>query len=327
MVQDSKLSEGFNEYADIKATFDEVKESWDEVGRTTLHSTGLPLMDEYLGGGYGSRDSGEVMLIHAGSKTQKSTFSMQLMKSPFEKGVKMGWAIVEGGINRAIRNFRQLYAKEGYEKFDEAMGKYAQNIFQMSDTFINSNFTMDEVIKWMEFLVAEHGVKLFLIDPIGYLADYSSDYGVPDYKKESKFMKDMVQFADRTHSTIVCITHNVKDSSFRKYREEAIGGSQSFSKSPTKVIELRTEGFIDADDPKKGYRMSMEMYMARDVWSWKFRPLVFDIYNGKDGKGRFFWVPTFADAERANDALNAGAGDADFRKVWEGQIRSYEQLR
>ena len=316
---------GFDEFEDMDYAYQRLGEIWEGVGKTTKYSTGLPLMDEYLGGGFGSEKLGEVVLIHAGSKTQKSTLSMQLIKDSFEKGIKMGWAIVEGGVVRSLRNLKQLYCNEGYEKFDSTFQQNRTNIFQMSDSFINSSFSMNDVIVWMKNLRANHGVELFLIDPIGYLADYSSGSNESNWQKESKFMKDLVQFADNTCSTIICITHNVKDSQFKKYREEAIGGSQSFSKSPTKVIELRNEGYIN-DDPSQGMRMTMEMYMARDVRCWKFVPLVFGIYNHPDKKGRLFYVPVFDSQEKANATLSSSAGDAKIRTVWDGQIRSYESL-
>lgn len=316
---------GIDDFENVDEAYNKLGEIWEGVGRTTKYSTGLPLMDEYLGGGFGSEKLGEVVLIHAGSKTQKSTLSMQIMKESFDKGEKMGWAIVEGGFVRSLRNLKQLYCTEGYDKFEESWKKNKENIFQMGDAFINSGFSMSDVIVWMKNLRANHDVRLFLIDPIGYLADYSSGDRESNWQKESKFMKDLVQFADNTCSTVICITHNVKDSQFKKYREEAIGGSQSFSKSPTKVIELRNEGYIN-DDPRQGMRMSMEMYMARDVRCWKFIPLIFEIYNHPDGKGRHFFTPVYRTQDDANSQLSKSAGDKDFRVVWDGQVRAYESL-
>ena len=316
-----KAPRGFDVYQDVMQEYSKTLNNWDNVGKTDLYSTGLEVMDEYLCGGFGQRGQGEIVLIHSASKCFKSTLSMQLVRDPLERGVKMGWIILEGGMFRAFRNLRQTYAQEGYEKCDAILKANQQNIFSMSEEMQYSEFSMDNVISWMKYLYATKGVQFFLIDPIGYLSDYSSDWGTPDYKKESKFMKNLVQFADQTCSTVICLQHNTKGNDFDdKHRESAIGGSQSFSKSPTKVIEIRREGLLAPEDPSKGRLMSMEFYMGRDVMDKRGYPLLFNVQFHPDGKGKFFSVPKYDTQEDADASLSGGRGRKDGRHVWWGQV-------
>ena len=316
---EKKLPAGFNEYVDVASAIETAKDHWQDTGRTTRYSTGLKVMDEYLGGGYGMENAGEVILIHATSKTFKSTLSMQLIRTPIEQGEKVGLIILEGTFWRAVRNFKQLFTNAGYDTADEILEKNKDNIFAMSDRMSNGDFSMDDVIRWLENCVVAHGVHLFLIDPIGYLSDYSNEWNVPEYKKESKFMKQLVQFADNTHSTVICIQHNTKGNEFdNRHREAAIGGSQSFSKSPTKVIEIRREGLIDESRPEIGRKMSMEFYMGRDVPDKRYYPIVFHVCFHPDGKGKSIFCPVFRDQDHADNELHNA--DKEKRKVWWGQV-------
>lgn len=326
-VEKEVMPKGFNEYENIGKARKQVHDNWDKVSKSDKFSTGLPLLDDYLGGGFGIEGGGEVILIHSTSKTFKSTMSMQLMRTQLERGIKVGWIIIEGGLWRAFRNLRQLYAPVqtpngvvGYERYDKIEATFDKLIYAMTEEMQRSNFKMDQVIAWMEKARLEHGVDLFLIDPIGYLSDYSSDWGTPDYKKESKFMKDLVHFADRTCSTVICLQHNTKgneNSMNPSHREAAIGGSQSFSKSPTKVIEMRNEGWLNDDDPNTGRLLSLEMYMARDVRDWRGYPVLIQMNFHPDGKGKFFSMVKYDDPT-ANNRLNG----KDGRKLWFGQVKN-----
>lgn len=325
-VKKTAHTKGFDTYEDIKSVSERMRSNWDNVGRTDKYSTGLPLLDEYLGGGFGINGAGEVVLIHSTSKSFKSTLSMQLMRTQLENGIKVGWIILEGGYERALRNLRQLYAPVqtsgeivGYERYDALESKLNDLVFAMTEDMQQGNFTMEEVISWMKKARAQHNVDLFLIDPIGYLSDYSSDWNIPDYKKESKFMKELVQFADATCSTVICLQHNTKgnENSYNpSHHEAAIGGSQSFSKSPTKVIEVRVEGWLH-DDPSAGKNLTLEMYMARDVRDWRFQPVLVEIIFHPDGKGKFFSIHKYDEGEA--DAILSKAKDK--RKLWYGQIK------
>lgn len=319
------LPKGFNDYGDIKSARQKVHDNWDKVSKSDKYSTGLPLLDKYLGGGYGIIGAGEVILIHSTSKTFKSTMSMQLMRTQLERGVKVGWIILEGGLWRSLRNLRQLYAPVqtaggvvGYERYDSIEETLDTLIYAMTEEMQQSEFKMDQVIAWMKKTRLEKGVELFLIDPIGYLSDYSTDWNIPDYKKESKFMKDLVQFCDTTGSTVICLQHNTKGNESalnQTHHEAAIGGSQSFSKSPTKVIEMRNEGWLN-DNPNAGRLLSLEMYMARDVQDWRGNPVLIEMNFHPDRKGKFFSMHKYEEAQVENLFKN------DKRKLWFGQIKN-----
>jgi len=319
-----QLPPGFDKYEDISKLYKSMQGGWDKVGITDRYKTGNPIMDSYLGGGFGGAPGGEVLLLHSTAKSFKSTISMWMLRHSIEAGEKMGWIILEGGTEKALRTLRQTYVGKypEYEKCDEVLAKNHANIFSMSRDMRRANFDMDMIITWMKNLVATKGVKLFYIDPVGYLADYSRDLGVPDYKKESVFMKKLSWFCEDTDSTAILVQHNVKSSNIILHREGAIGGSRGFSNAATKVIEIRKEGYIDPDRPEVGRRMSMEFYYARDVRDHQFNPLIVDVMFHQDGKGKWINIPTFQDPEVADSKLQKDKNSSETRHVWLGQINS-----
>ena len=317
-----QLPVGFDKYEDIARLYKSMQSDWNKVGVTDRYKTGNPIMDSYLGGGFGGAKGGEVILVHSTAKAFKSTITMWMLRHSIEAGEKMGWIILEGGTEKALRTLRQTYVGKypEYEKCDEVLAKNAANIFSMSRDMRRANFDMDMVITWMKNLVATHGVKLFYIDPVGYLADYSNDIGIPDWKKESVFMKKVSWFCEDTDSTVLMVQHNVKGSNIQLHREAAIGGSKGFSNTATKVIEIRKEGYIDEQHPEKGKRMSMEMYFARDVRDHQFTPIIVDVMFHQDGKGKWIYIPTFRDPEDANSKLKVNKQVNENRQVWLGQL-------
>ena len=319
-----QLPAGFDKYEDIARLYKSMQSDWDKVGVTDRYKNGETIKDSYRGGGLGGDKGGEIILVHSTAKAFKSTITMWMLRHSIEAGEKMGWIILEGGTQKALRTLRQTYVSKypEYEKCDAVLAKNAGNIFSMSRDMRRANFDMDMVITWMKNLVATHGVKLFYIDPVGYLADYSNDIGIPDWKKESVFMKKVSWFCEDTDSTVLMVQHNVKGSNIQLHREAAIGGSKGFSNAATKVIEIRKEGYIDEHDPSKGKRMSMEMYFARDVKDHQFTPIIVDVMFHQDGKGKWIYIPTFRDPEEADSKLKVNKQVNENRQVWLGQVNS-----
>lgn len=319
-------TKGFDKLEDVSSALKQVEEGWDEVGKTDRYSTGFPILDDYLGGGFGSTKRGEVVLIHSTAKTYKSTIALQFIRTTLERGDKVGLIILEGDLPSTLTMLRQLYAPveingsvQGYERFDTMAPNLPNQLFVMSRQMIKGGFEMHEIVDWMEQMSFK-GVKLFLIDPVGYLADFAADSNIPDYKRESRLMKDIAEFAYQTKSTIICLQHNVKDGDYLNpsHRQSAIGGSQSYSKSATKVIEIRNEGLIDEGKPDGGKILSLEMYMARGVSDWRYRPVLMEVVKHPDGKGIIFSMYKYDKI----DAENILASRKDDRSLWYGQLKN-----
>lgn len=321
-------TKGYDKYENVKEALEKMKSGWNETGRTTKYSTGLPILDDYLGGGYGSPTRGEVILLHATAKTYKSTLAIQFIRTPLEQGAKVGLITLEGRLDTFLTELRKLYAPVqhgsevvGYERFDAIAPKLPDQIFAMSSEMIRGEFRMDEVVSWMKKTRLEHGVDIFLIDPIGYLADFAEISNIPDFKRESKLMKSISDFAYDTNSTIICVQHNVKDGDYLHpaHRQAAVGGSQSYTKSATKVIEVRNDGLIDVNQKYSGKYISLEMYMARGVPDWRSQPVIVEITPHPDRKGTL--ISMFKYEQEKGDAILKDQNNKDNRWLWAGQIK------
>lgn len=328
MVEKKKAhTQGFNEYESVTDALKKVKSGWNEVGRTDKYSTGLPILDDYLGGGYGSPTRGEVILLHATAKTYKSTLATQFIRTPLEQGVKVGLITLEGRLDTFLTELRKLYAPleingkvVGYERFDKMAERLPKQIFAMSSKMIRNEFEMTEVVQWMKKTRLENGVDIFLIDPIGYLADFAAISNIPDFKRESKLMKEISDFAYDTNSTVICVQHNVKDGDVKNpvHRQSAVGGSQSYTKSATKVIELRYEGLMSPEDKYSGKYISLEMYMARGVADWRYQPVIVEVKQHPDRKG--ILISMFKYKREDGDSI-LGESKTESRWLWAGQSK------
>lgn len=313
-----------------------------EAGRS-LYSTGLPILDKYLGGGFGSTEIGEIVLIHAQSKMFKTTLSMQFIKTAIEQGTKVATVILEGGYGRWLKELRSLYyyysatnyspEALGYEYFDTTVAPLIkENVFQISNKMLKAGFTTEQLIKWFETRSLE-GYKLFLVDPVGYIPSYvpksSPDRKIPNWQQQEDFMRMLRNFADDTHSTVVCIQHNVKGNevSYKKiHRDAAIGGSQAFSQSATKVLELRYEYPLKEEDyGRTGKRLSLEMYKATDVPDYLGMPVELEMhFNEPGGPGKCFIMNKYAKGTQPHwllhyDPSGKEVKDEEGRRLWWGQ--------
>lgn len=327
MTSDSNaLPNGFYEYESLTDALEYARLHYSDSGVTDLYSTGYPLLDKYMGGGFGKRDSYEIMLIHSQSKMMKSTLAVSMMMDSFSKGHKQGWIILEGTFGEAIIRARRCASD--YVKFDKMMANAAalenscdQQLFFMSTKMTNEDYTLVNILQWIEHLNDVAGVSLFFIDPIGYAFDFSvHDKYENEWSRQAKFMQKLSRLCSSRNLTVVMIQHNTKDNDKTKtFRDAAIGGSSTLAKAATKVIEIRREKFVE--DKIMGWHsiMSIEMYMSRHSKDYKYHPIIMKVYDKPDKKGTQLFFPTFPDGDKANEQLNHKCGDVD-RSVWWGQI-------
>lgn len=309
---------GFNEFDELSSALDKTIADWKTTGKTNLYSTGIPKLDEYLGGGFGQPNGYEIVLIHSTSKTYKSTLAMKFMVDSLYRGIPQGWVILEGSLPEALNRARRT--ADSYEDFDNAVRKNGHLVYSMSKTMKRSAYKLADILSWMKFLRAEKDVKLFFVDPIGYAFDFSTrDPFDNEWSRQARFMQELSAFAEDTNSTIVLVQHNTKDSgAVSTFRAAAVGGSQTLTKAATKVIELRRNGAYFTLDGMHN-TIALEYYFARHTRDHMYEPMILDISTKSDGIGMQIFVPTYPDADHADNQLG-GTEKRGIRHVWKGQI-------
>lgn len=313
-----KLPQGFDTYDDLNSALEQTLADWDKTGRTSLYSTGIPKLDEYLGGGFGQENGYEIVLIHSTSKTYKSTLAMKFMVDSLYRGIPQGWVILEGSLPEAINRARRT--AESYEVFDNAIRQNGHLIYSMSKEMKRSTYRLSDILSWMKYLRSTKDVRLFFVDPIGYAFDFSTrDPYDNEWSRQARFMQELSAFAEDTNSTIVLVQHNTKDSGATSaFRAAAVGGSQTLTKAATKVIELRRNGtYLTIDGMHT--TIALEYYFARHTRDHMYEPMILDISSRNDGIGMNIFVPTYRGADYADNQLG-GSEKKGIRHVWKGQI-------
>lgn len=314
-----KLPAGFDEYDSVIEAQNHNLETWDSTGITNKYSTGIPKLDQYLGGGFGKEGDFEIVLIHSQPKTYKSTLALLFMMDSVARGIPQGWVILEGSLAEAFNRVRKSF--KPYEDFDKLIPNMEKCVFAMSKKMRRSNeFTLNNILRWMKNLHATKGVNLFFIDPLGYAFDFSvRDQFENEWSRQARFMQELAAFGEDTDSTIVLVQHNTKDSSGvnKVYRAAAVGGSSTLTKTATKVIELRREKDETTAMGDRFRRIALECYYSRHTFDHDRNPMLIDFYQRPDGKGLDIFVPTFT----PTSAENAFGKDKEKgRFVWTGQV-------
>jgi hypothetical protein len=320
--KEQHLPEGFDTYDSVAEAQKHNLETWDSTGQTTLYSTGMKKLDQYLGGGFGKEGDFEIVLIHSQPKTYKSTLALMFMIDAVKRGVPQGWVILEGSLAEALNRLRRCFYP--YEEFDKLIPTMDKCVFAMSKKMRRSNYTLGDILKWMKYLHATKGVNLFFIDPLGYAFDFSTrDPYENEWSRQARFMQELSAFGEDTNSTIVLVQHNTKDSSGpnASYRAAAVGGSATLTKAATKTIEIRKEKDEVTSTGERFRRIAIEMYFSRHGLDHARQPLMMDIYQRNDGKGLSMFIPMFTE-ESAENAF--GEKTEKGRSVWYGQIDSNE---
>ena len=320
-MTEDKLPAGFDEYDSVIDAQKHNLDIWESTGVTNLYSTGHPMIDKYLGGGFGKEGDFEIVLIHSQPKTYKSTLALMFMMDAVNREVPQGWVILEGSLSEAFNRLRKTFTP--YEDFDKMVPKMEKCVFAMSKKMRRSNqFTLKNILRWMRNLHQTKKVNLFFVDPLGYAFDFSTrDPYENEWSRQARFMQDLAAFGEDTNSTIVLVQHNTKDSSGpnASYRSAAVGGSSTLTKAATKVIELRREKDDVTATGERFRRISLELYFSRHTFDHDHHPMVIDMYQRHDGKGLDMFVPTFEDPD---DGSIFGEKKEPYRKLWDGQINT-----
>lgn len=134
------------------------------AGRTDLYSTGIPGLDSWMSGGYGSTETWEVVVLHASYGVGKSTLAMQMVAEPIKQGVKVGFIIVEDDLEYAMMKMNFMLGGDGKNIHPRILDR---TIRLESKKSFHQEWSLDDF--------ANHAYE-YLVDPV-----YGVDILVIDY--------------------------------------------------------------------------------------------------------------------------------------------------
>lgn len=228
---------------------DAAKKEMGSWGKTNLYSTGDPVIDEYLGGGYGRPDGYEIVTIFGGTGMNKSTFATSMILDAALNGKTIVYFALEDDPKDVVKRILIQCNMD-----EERAKKITANILFMPE---NDGYTLDMMAEAIEsiFDIAD----IILIDPLQFIFEASAtERGETEFNRQRLFMRRMNNIMKHTNKTLIIVSHTNKNSGGKDTRSgvDKIIGSSAVAQVSTKVIE------IDRKDGIHGIRL----------WKTRFTP-------------------------------------------------------
>lgn len=210
------------------------EEMWN-WGTTSLYSFGDPIMDEYMGGGYGRQDGYEIITIFGDTGMNKSTFATSMILDAASKGTQIAYFALEDDPKDVVK--RIITQCDGNE---EKLTNITNNILFMPE---NDGYTLDMMADAIEEMFQI--VDIILIDPLQFIFEASvTERGETEFNRQRLFMRKVNNIMKHTNKTLIIVSHTGKGGG-KDGRQglDKIIGSSAVAQVSTKVIEIdRKEG-------------------------------------------------------------------------------------
>lgn len=227
MSEPNKINLGMQAATSLIETAKKDMENW---GKTTLHSTGDPIIDEYLGGGYGRQDGYEIITIFGDTGMNKSTFATSIILEPARKGNKIAYFALEDDPKDVVRRI-MIQCNMDEDKVKEI----TNNIMFMPE---NDGYTLDMMAEAIEkiFKIAD----IVVVDPLQFIFEASvAEKGETEFNRQRLFMRKMNNMMKHTNKTLIIVSHTGKGGGRdSKQGVDRIIGSSAVAQVSTKVIEI-----------------------------------------------------------------------------------------
>lgn len=217
----------------------------DKWNITDKYSSGMPLLDKYMGGGFGQDGMFELVVVYGAPGSGKSTLAMQLVKDSLVKGVPQAWIVLEDSMVSVNVRFRHMFNSDEEarriikQKVKINIGGAEQEVTNpivMSNEMVESNnYTLGDILDWIE-MYFKAGVEIVLLDHLQYAVDGADrSYGDSEFDLQSDFAKELATVAKRYNKVIIAVTHTNKGNGAG---DTKIYGSKKIEGAATKTLEI-----------------------------------------------------------------------------------------
>lgn len=309
-------------YVSSDVMIKEGDETYDTQSVSDKYSTGLPLLDDYLSGGYGKRNSYEFIVIASAPKCFKTTFALKILVKQVENQTPMMWVLPEMSYGEITNMFRAFYFPDK-DKADKILVSAIDSgklkiVDKKTIDGINTPKDLQNIIT----LGLNAGVEVFYIDPLNYILGQATNTMSEQTKAEKDFSRWIARTMEENKKTAVVVMHNVKDPNL--HRQFGMAGSAAFSQQATKTIEVRLESKLPAigkgtQKIVPGQVISVELWKSRGTEQHMFEPLLLKAVFNPGKKGVNVAELTVEDVKGLTYFLDKNAPDVKQRSIWESQ--------
>lgn len=232
MTREKKMNLGMQPATNLVEQAHLRKGTW---GRTERYQVGVPLIDEYLGGGYGRENGYEIVTIFGDTGQNKSTLATQMILKPASEGVPVAYLALEDDPEDVIlRIERQL--GENSPLLEPAL----ENISFMPE---NDGYTLDAMAKALEQMF--NFWDIVVVDPLQFVFEASVEENAhTEFNRQRLFMRQMNNVLKKVNKTLILVSHTNKAGNARDRAEAGMSkiiGSTAIQQVSTKVIEIGRE--------------------------------------------------------------------------------------
>lgn len=227
------LSKQIVHLRDFSESAAELKKTW---GKTNYLSTGDVGLDDYLGGGYGRKDGYEIVVLYGDTGIGKSTIALNLLKSPIERGLKVGLLVLEDDGADVFIRLSEILGSEGTRK--HIMG--SNRIHFMPQEDLTKSWNLNDLLKLIEDWFVERDLDVILLDHLQFAFEGAESIkGENEYASQRVFMQKLNQLIKQVKKTIILVSHINKNAQLKGMGK--IVGSGAIAQAGTKVIEVAEE--------------------------------------------------------------------------------------
>lgn len=214
----------------FKDYLEEADKGLKEFGRTPKYSTGDPIIDSYIGGGFGKTHAFEIVAIFGESGIGKSMFGLKMIAHEISKGTKAAAMFLEDQMGELINRIRHMQRSDLFNKMMQS-----ENVELLPESATENLWKFDEIIDWIEYKY-KTGIELFYIDHVQFLYE-NADLDSRDVWNEHRiFNKKLNNLCKKYGITLVIISHVNKDKTAKGVNK--MQGSGSFGQATTKAIHI-----------------------------------------------------------------------------------------
>lgn len=229
MTREKKMDLAMKPAADLFESAMARKGTW---GKTELYKTGVPLLDEYLGGGYGRENGYEIITIFGDTGQNKSTLATQMVLRPASEGVPVAYLALEDDPEDVILRIERQMG-ENNPKLETVLN----NIMFMPE---NDGYTLGTMAKTVEQMFSLWDIVV--IDPLQFIFEASVEESAhTEFNRQRLFMRQMNNILKKKNKTLIIVSHTNKSGNARDRAEAGMSkiiGSTAIQQVSTKVLEI-----------------------------------------------------------------------------------------
>lgn len=276
MAAQLSIVESFSAYRDLAAKI------YAEDGKTEQYQTGWGRFDEYMGGGFGSANRGELVTLIADTGVGKSTFASNIaIATTANSHERLHYMSLENPPEDAYNtmcHILNLPTLGDNEKYFTAPSKDL--------LFEGAAWSADDLIAHMTYVVKSRGTKLFVLDHLNFMFE-NEEQVKNELARTRAVMKRLSQWCMSNRATVFVISHINKPAGKQKKNElltlSRIYGSQAIAGASTKILALNEfldEGvrYIDVQMLKSRYTNWDRNALCRfnvDSYKWEWEGLLY----------------------------------------------------